>query len=252
MRLRLVRHATLRVDACGLRLLVDPQLDPVGARPPVPGTANQRRNPLVALPQPAAVAAANADAVLVTHTHGDHLDAAAIALLPRALPLLCQPANAEELRGHGFTDVRPVQETETLGELRIARTGGRHGTGEIGERMGPVCGFALSGPGEPSLYIAGDTIFCDEVVAALEAHAPDVVVVNAGAARFTEGDPITMDADDVVAVARHAPGARVVVVHLEAVNHCGLTRADLHRRLQSEGLGGRVTVPEDGAEVPLP
>jgi L-ascorbate metabolism protein UlaG (beta-lactamase superfamily) len=102
------------------------------------------------------------------------------------------------------------------------------------------------------LYVAGDTIWCDEVAEALDAHAPDVVVVNAGAARFETGDPITMTADDVVAVARHAPQARVVAVHLEAINHCGLSRADLHQRLQAEGLTDRVTVPEDGAEIPLP
>ena len=114
-----------------------------------------------------------------------------------------------------------------------------------------MSGFVLSAPGEPTLYVAGDTVWCDEVAAALDAHAPDVVVVNAGGARFTRGDPITMTADDVVAVAAAAPGARVVAVHLEAINHCLETRADLHQRLRAEGLEGRVTVPEDGALVPL-
>jgi len=60
-----------------------------------------------------------------------------------------------------------------------------------------------------------------------------------------------MTAEDVVAVARHAPWARVVAVHLEAINHCLETRADLHQRLRGEGLADRVTVPDDGAEVPL-
>jgi len=115
-----------------------------------------------------------------------------------------------------------------------------------------VSGFVLAAEGEPVLYVANDTIWCDEVAAALEAHRPAVVVVNAGAARFREGDPIVMTADDVVAVARHAPDARVVAVHLEAINHCPQTRADLHQRLHDEGLTERVTVPEDGAEVPLP
>jgi L-ascorbate metabolism protein UlaG (beta-lactamase superfamily) len=63
------------------------------------------------------------------------------------------------------------------------------------------------------------------------------------------GDPITMTAADVVAVARHAPAARVVAVHLEAVNHCLDTRADLHQRIRDEGLEDRVTIPEDGSAV---
>jgi L-ascorbate metabolism protein UlaG (beta-lactamase superfamily) len=77
------------------------------------------------------------------------------------------------------------------------------------------------------------------------------VVVNAGAASFLEGGPITMTADDVVAVARHAPGARVVAVHLDSVSHATETRADLHQRLHEEKLTRRITVPEDGAEIPL-
>jgi L-ascorbate metabolism protein UlaG (beta-lactamase superfamily) len=252
MRLWLVRHATLHVEVAGLRLLVDPQLDPAGARPPLDDTPNPRRNPLVELPQPAQVAVQRLDAVLVTHLHSDHLDATALELLPRGLPILCQPDDAAALRAYGFADVRPVEDSLALGDVRVSRTGGRHGSGELAERMGPVSGFVLAAPGEPTLYIAGDTVWCEPVAAALDEHAPDVVVVNAGAARFTSGGPITMTADEVIAVARHAPAARVVAVHLEAVNHCELTRADLHQRVHAEDLHRRVTVPEDGTEVPLP
>jgi hypothetical protein len=39
---------------------------------------------------------------------------------------------------------------------------------------------------------------------------------------------------------------------MEAINHCLLTRADLRQRVHDEHLHDRVTVPENGAEVPLP
>jgi L-ascorbate metabolism protein UlaG (beta-lactamase superfamily) len=247
----LIRHATLIVRAAGRRLLVDPQLDPAGARDAVPGTPNPRRNPLVELPEPPAAVVAGLDAVLVTHLHQDHFDDTARRVLPPATPLLCQPADAERLRDDGFADVRPVEDELTVGALTVARTGGRHGTGEIGERMGPVCGFVVRAGGEPTLYVAGDTVFGGDVRDALERHSPDVVVVNAGAARFLEGDPIVMDADDVVALARHAPDVRIVAVHLEAVAHATETRADLRTRLHQEGLTDRVAVPEDGSEIPL-
>jgi L-ascorbate metabolism protein UlaG (beta-lactamase superfamily) len=250
MRLRLIRNATLLVRVADRTFVVDPMLDPAGARPPVEDTANPVRNPLVELPEPPEVIVELAQAVLVTHLHRDHLDETAIRLLPKHLPVFCQPPDVEQLSA--FEDLRPVEDEVEWDRLRIVRTGGQHGTGRIAEALGPVSGFVLAADGEPTLYIAGDTIWCDEVVEALDHHRPDVVVVNAGAARFLEGDPIVMTADDVVAVARHAPQARVVAVHLEAINHCPLTRADLHQRLHDEGLTERVTVPEDGAEVPLP
>ena len=251
MRLRLIRHATLLVEIGGRRVLVDPMLDPAGARPAVADTPNDRRNPLCELPEPAEVLVRRLDAVLVTHLHADHLDETAVDLLPKDVPLVCQPPDEGVLRDRGFADVRPVEDELELGGIAIARTGGRHGTGEIAELLAPVSGFVLRAPGEPSLYVAGDTVWCDEVAAALDTHRPDVVVVNAGGARFTEGDPITMTAEDIAAVAAHAPGAQVVAVHLEAINHCLQTRADLHQRLHVEGLERRVTVPEDGALVPV-
>jgi L-ascorbate metabolism protein UlaG (beta-lactamase superfamily) len=251
MRLRLIRHATLLVELAGRRLLVDPMLDPAAARPPVQGSGNDRRNPLSELPEPAEVVVGGIDGVLVTHLHGDHLDDTAVDLLPDDVPLLCQPPDEGVLRDRGFLDVQAVEEEIEWEGIVVARTGGRHGHGADADTFGPVSGFALGAAGEPAVYVAGDTVWCDEVRDALDRHRPDVAVLNAGGARMAGGDPITMTADDVVAVARHAPDATVVAVHLEAINHCLETRADLHQRIHDEGLEGRVSVPEDGSVVPL-
>src|SRR3954447_3082149 len=251
MRSTLIRSATLRVEVAGHTLLVDPQLDPAGARDAVPNTPNPRRNPVVDLPLPAAEVVAGVDAVLLTHVHGDHWDATARELLPHDLPIFCQPHDAERLHSEGFIDARPVHGDATLGDLLVVRTDGRHGTGEIGERMGIVSGFVLHAPGEPSVYIAGDTILCDEVRAALREHRPAAIVVNASAARFLEGDPIVMDNDDVVALAREFADSTIVAIHFETASHSTETRADLRERLVQEGLTERVLVPEDGAEISL-
>ena len=231
MNLTLVRHATLLLDTSFGRVLVDPMLAPAGTMPPIEDTANQVPNPLVELPLPAGEVLAGVDLCIVTHLHEDHFDDEAAALLPRDLPILTQPESADELRRLGFTDVRTTDD-------RIPMTRGRHGTGEIGEAMGPVSGWVIDG-----VYVAGDTIWCDEVAAALEEHRPDVVVVNGSGARFTVGDPIVMDAGDVESV-RAATDAPIVVVHLEAINHCLEPRSAYH------GLDG-VQVPADGETIRL-
>lgn len=249
MKLTLIRSATLRVEVAGHALLVDPQLDPQGAREAVPDTPNPRRSPLVDLPRPAEEVVAGIDAVLLTHTHQDHWDATARELIPHDTPIFCQPADAERLHAEGFIDARPVHGDAKLGDLLIARTDGRHGTGTIGEAMGIVSGFVLHAPGEPSVYIAGDTILCQEVRDAIEEHRPRVIFVNGSGARFNTSEAIVMDNDDIVELAREVPDAKIVVIHLETVSHAIESRADVRARLQAEGLTDRVLVPEDGAPV---
>ncbi len=246
MRLHLIRHATLVVEYNGHTLLVDPMLDDAGARPPINNSPNPRNNPLVPLPIPAGELSSGVDAIFVTHTHSDHWDRAAGELLPKDLPLFGQPEDEQKFRSLGFAQAQPVRSALVWNGIEITRTGGQHGTGEIGKRMAPVSGFVLRAPGEPALYIAGDTIWCSEVATALKNFQPKVIVVNAGAAQFLEGDPITMTADDVVRVCQSAPQAHVVAVHMEAINHCLLTRADLAFQLEAARVIQQVAIPDDG------
>jgi L-ascorbate metabolism protein UlaG (beta-lactamase superfamily) len=234
VRITLVRHATLLVELGGLRLLVDPMLDPAGARPAIPNTANELPNPLVELPFDPLP---GVDAVLVTHLHQDHFDATAADRLPQHVPVFCQPEDELTLRGYGL-DTVVVEERIGWRGVRIARTGGHHGHGELARRLAPVCGFVLDG-----LYLVGDTVWCPEVEEALERWEPRIAVVNAGEARFLEGEPITMGVEDVREVSRRV--GRVVAVHMEAINHCGLGRAALR-----EAVPG-VLVPEDGETLEL-
>lgn len=228
MNVTLVRHATLLLDTPSFgRVLVDPMLRAAGTTPAIENTPNQKPNPLVELPLPLEEVVRGVDLCIVTHLHRDHFD----DLLPLDVPILTQPESADELRARGHTDVS----TE---HAEIPMTRGRHGTGEIGDAMGVVSGWVVDG-----VYITGDTIWCDEVRAALDEHRPRAVIANAGGARFDVGDPIVMDADDVRTLRQEFDGA-VAVVHLEAINHC------IERRSAYRAIDG-VRVPDDGATIDL-
>jgi L-ascorbate metabolism protein UlaG (beta-lactamase superfamily) len=247
MRLALVRHATVVIELADTRILVDPAFDPPGSQAPIDGTPNQVPNPLVGLPAEPQHLIRGVDAVVVTHLHQDHLDATAGSLIA-GLEVYCQPSDVPRLAASGLA-ATPLDGPQPIGSVTAVRTPGRHGTGALGDSLGPVCGVVLRADGEPTVYVAGDTVLCDEVRNAIVDHAPDVIVVNAGAAQFLVGDPITMDADDVIGVARLAVDAAIVVVHMEAFNHCVLTRQDLRARVRAEGLDDRIHVMDDGTAI---
>lgn len=237
VRLTLVRSATLIIEIAGRRVLVDPMLDDAGARPPVENTPNPRRNPLVPLPISAAEVVGGLDAVIVTHLHKDHFDGTAEELIPRDIPVFCQPEDENALRAMGLA-ARSVSEVVRWEGLTIARTQGKHGHGAVAEMLAPVSGFVVD-----DLYVAGDTIWCPAVQQAIDTHRPRVAVVNGSGARFLDSEPIVMTADDIREVVARVP--TVVVVHLEAINHCIETRGHV-RTAVPEAL-----VPDDGQTLIL-
>ena len=245
MEIRLIRHATLVVRLGGRTLLVDPMLTRRGPCPRsrTPPTISEPPDPT---PRPGAYQRGSGRRDL--YSPGP-FDEAATERLPGDLPLLCQPEDEKKLRSSGFSDVRPVVDRYSWENVELVRTGGRHGTGEIGALMAPVSGFVLRTPDEPALYVAGDTIWCPEVESALAEHRPEVTVVNAGAARFTTGDPITMTAADIAEVSRRAPYTAVVAVHMEEINHCLLTRDELRKVLDGQNLPQNVFIPADGERM---
>ncbi|MBD2869430.1 MBL fold metallo-hydrolase [Paenibacillus arenilitoris] len=249
MKIRQIRNATIVLEYGGAVFLIDPYLAPKGAYPPVINTANPVNNPTAELPV-AASELVRADAVIVTHLHPDHFDAAAIEALPKDAYMIAQSEeDAEAIREKGFRSVRPLDAAGRLKEVRLSRTGGRHGTGEIGRMMGNVSGVVFRHPDEKTLYIAGDTIWCDEVEEAIRAHRPDVIIVNGGAAQFLQGDPITMGKEDIYRTHLAAPQAKIIVSHMEAVNHCFLSRRELNAFIEEKGLAATIAVPEDGETI---
>ena len=97
-----------------------------------------------------------------------------------------------------------------------------------------------------TLYLAGDTIWCDYVKAAIDTFAPDVIVVNAAEATIVGFGRIIMGLEDVQAVLDHAPRAVVIASHMDNVGHEKLWRRDLRGYIREHHLEARLLVPEDG------
>lgn len=248
MKIQFIRQATMLIEIDGRSILVDPMLSEAGKMAAVPGVANSSANPLVPLPVDP-LSLIHADAVLVTHIHRDHFDDAAKENLPSGSLLFCQPPDREAILEAGFNQVQAVEKSHQWNGIKLVRTEGQHGTGSIGQKMGPVSGFVLESQAEPSLYITGDTIWCTEVQKVLEEYHPRIIICFAGAAQFSTGSPITMTAEDLFKVAEYAPSAKIIAVHLEAWNHCGLTRNNLKSLVEEKGLIERVYIPYDGEWV---
>ncbi|MOA09275.1 metal-dependent hydrolase [compost metagenome] len=185
------------------------------------------------------------DAVLVTDIHNDHWDTVAQAIIPKDKPLLCQPTDLDLLKQQGFKNVMAVNDQLTYNGVSINRTGGQHGTGEIGKKMGIVSGFVLN-DGTTKVYVAGDTIWCEEVEEALNNFNPTITIVNAGAPQYMVGDPITMTPNDIMQVANHLPSTKIIAVHMDTVSHAKVSRVDLRKELSAKDYLDKVLIPSDG------
>lgn len=242
--LQLIRHATMLLTVSGKRILVDPYLAEKGTQPPVPISANRRRNPLVSLPIPADDLN-NLDAVLLTHTHFDHFDEAAKSFFPKGSLIFCQPTDEPKLRRDGFTNIKPVVEKMEWGGISISRYDAHHGYGLIGYLMGKCSSYMIESNGLTA-FITGDAVLDEALHANLMVCKPNVVVANAGCASFRIGRPITMGASDMVRILDLLPQAKIIAVHMDTVNHCKHTRAYLNEYLKLHNLSGKIYVPQNG------
>lgn len=250
MEIQLIRHATVKIKFNNLTILVDPMFSTTGSLDPVANAANEDRNPLVRLPFNVDEIIQDVDAIIVTHLHRDHFDDAAIQSLPKELVVFCQPEDEVKLVEYGFSNVVNVPVEIQWNGMKLTRTGGRHGSGELAKAMGPVSGFVLKADSEETLYIAGDTVWCDEVEDAINSSRPKVIILNGGEAQFLSGDPITMGFQDIEKVSRIAAESAIIVVHMESWNHCLLKRKTLKEAVTVNEILN-VLIPDDGEEIPL-
>ncbi|MDR4946033.1 MBL fold metallo-hydrolase [Neobacillus cucumis] len=247
MKIQQIRNATLVVEYAGKKFLIDPMLAEKGTYPPFSNSLRQDQfNPLVGLPM-SLDNITNVDAVIVTHLHLDHFDDVAKNVLPKDIKMFVQnEEDAKEVRNAFFQNVEVLQEDTVFKDIQLIKTKGEHGRGEILKRTGLVCGVVFKHQNEKTLYVAGDTVWYESIQEVIDTHKPDIIVVNGGDNQFFEGGSLVMGKDDIYEVYKAAPNAKIISVHMEAVNHWTLSREELKNFIEEKGISSHVLVPDDG------
>lgn len=245
-----IRNATLKITYGGVMFLIDPWLQDKGTgfsvkavRPEMQGI----KCPMNDLPDIPENIQQGVDFCLVTHLHFDHFSP---DYLPKNMKIIAQNENdARSIREMAFENVKFFDSEEIeIGGIMIRKTKAIHGENEaVVQKMGEVCGYVFKAPGEKTLYIAADTVYCDEVGRTIEKYMPDVIILNCCGATLTSGRLI-MDTEDVKKVCLKAPGATVVASHLDSVNHALYTSEDVKDYISREGLS-QVLVPVNGESI---
>lgn len=241
--IQLIRNASLKINYAGKNFLVDPVLGEKNSFMSfvVP---NENLNPTLDLPFSIDEVLEEVDSVLLTHAHPDHFDARAMEVIQEDMPIIAQPFDQKALEETKFKNIHFVENTTEYDGISIHRTGGKHGPDQMLEVLGEVSGFVLKANDHPTVYVVGDCLWDSEIESNIEKHQPDIIITNSGGAIFMGETRILMDEKETIAVAKKAPNAKVVAVHIESIDHCPVTRASMKEAAEKENVN--IFTPQNG------
>lgn len=255
MKITHIRNATMIIEYDHHVILVDPMLaDQGGAAPPFTlFRFKPKRNPTADLPMGAMELINRSTLCLITHLHPDHLDKKGEAFLKtNRIPVICSENDraALEKKGIKVANALAYRSPREFPGGTIEGIPAVHGYGMVAKLMGPVMGFYIRCSDGRSIYLSSDTIYTDEVHRVLTEYQPDISVVAAGGAQMDLLQPLLMNMEDIIRFMKNAPG-KVIANHLEAVNHCPVTREQLMAESEKAGVSNKVCIPADGESMEL-
>ena len=206
----------------GLRILLDPTFDAPRSYESDGESLTKTIGPAVSLDDIGEI-----DLVLLSHhEHEDNLDLTGGELV-RHTPTLSTAKAGVDLG-------KPVigldcWEEHRVGDVTVTAAPALHGPPGAERLVGPVIGFLLEAPDEPTVYISGDNASLD-LVRQIADRFPDieVAVLFAGAARVPSIDAaLTLTSADAARAAEILGVGVVIGLHTEDWEHFSETRADL-------------------------
>ncbi|MDP9026368.1 MAG: MBL fold metallo-hydrolase [Actinomycetota bacterium] len=240
---------TALLEWAGLRIITDPTFDPPRSY------SDPDETTLVKTAGPALTreAIGPVDLVLLSHHgHKDNLDWEGLELIAQGPLTLSTHAAASELWGGsvvGFDD----WEQQRIDDATVTIVPALHGPPGSLPLVGPVVGFVLEKPGEPTVYVSGDNASL-ALVEQIASRFPqiDIALLFAGAARVPEIDAaLTLTSPDAAAAAALLGGPQVVALHVEDWQHFSESRTDLENAFAVSGISGLLVDTPRGQRVEL-
>lgn len=230
MRITMIGHSTVLVEAAGVRILTDPYLggggNPAFVRLAPPARAREELS--------------DVQLVLVSHGHFDHLDGRFLRLLAPASMVLAPRLLSPLLKWRTAAQVKGLAPWQTLhyGQVTVTAVPALH--------WAPAVGYVIQGEGK-CLYFAGDTFYRPFMQEIARRWAPQAALLPVTTFRL----PMTMSEAGAVRAVQALRPAAVIPIHLGIQPRLPLIRtgqsvAGFTRRLRAAGLETQVVTLLEG------
>ncbi|MHB1355886.1 MAG: MBL fold metallo-hydrolase [Anaerolineae bacterium] len=190
MRITMIGHSCLLIETGGLRIVTDPFFS----------TASNALAIRTAPPAYDRSELINANLVLISHTHYDHIDSTYLRLLPAATPVLAPAASRQQVVNLGGQHVVGVEPGQDLPQIHVV----------LASHVGPAVGYVISSEGM-NIYFAGDT-FCRAFMADIATQYP---LRAALIPVFTIRLPLGMNEQEAVRAVAMLKPQTVIPIHLD-------------------------------------
>jgi L-ascorbate metabolism protein UlaG (beta-lactamase superfamily) len=222
---------TAVIEYAGLRILLDPTFDPPQTYESDGEALTKTEGPGIQVDDLGPI-----DLILLSHhEHEDNLDNSGRELVQRTLTLSTAKA--------GVDLGKPVigldcWEEHRVGDVTVTAAPALHGPPGAERLVGPVIGFLLEAPGEPTVYVSGDNASLELVQQIADRFENvDVAILYAGAARVPSIDAaLTLTSTDAAKAAQILGASQVIGLHTEDWEHFSESRAQLEAAFDGTGL----------------
>jgi len=226
MKITMIGHSTVLIEAAGKRVLTDPYFglhgNPAYARPRPPARTRKELS--------------NADLVLISHNHFDHVDRRFLRMLPDSVPVFAPSATAWMTRlkgGRNVTGLKPWERKSRDG-IVITAVPARHVTFTIG--------YIIEAEGR-RIYFAGDTYLSNFMQRIASEFHPDIALIPV----TTFLIPMTMGEKQAVEAVRILQPHTTIPIHLGIVPRLPLMRTSdtadgFRERLRQAGLNTETVI----------